>query len=104
LHYGTSEAKTTYGVIGIKVWIFKGELLGRGEPTSPSLSSGSGVDAEKKKSSKKTRAPVISKAGDNKLNMPDSAAAETKMNNIQVNENSDSSKSDSVGGDDAATS
>ena len=104
LHYGTSEAKTTYGVIGIKVWIFKGELLGRGEPTSPSISSGSGVDAEKKKPSKKTRAPVISKAGDNKLNMPDSAAAETKMNNIQVNENSDSSKSDSVGGDDAATS
>lgn len=104
LHYGTSEAKTTYGVIGIKVWIFKGELLGRGEPTSPSISLGSGVDAEKKKPSKKTRAPVISKAGDNKLNMPDSAAAETKMNNIQVNENSDSSKSDSVGGDDAATS
>ncbi|SFU78795.1 SSU ribosomal protein S3P [Nitrosomonas eutropha] len=25
--YGTSEAKTTYGVIGVKVWIFKGERL-----------------------------------------------------------------------------
>lgn len=25
--YGTSEAKTTYGVIGVKVWIFKGEQL-----------------------------------------------------------------------------
>jgi small subunit ribosomal protein S3 len=23
--YGTSEAKTTYGIIGIKVWVFKGE-------------------------------------------------------------------------------
>jgi small subunit ribosomal protein S3 len=22
-----TEAKTTYGVIGVKVWIFKGELL-----------------------------------------------------------------------------
>jgi small subunit ribosomal protein S3 len=31
IDYGTSEAKTTYGVIGIKVWVFKGELLGRGE-------------------------------------------------------------------------
>ncbi|MCB9777342.1 MAG: 30S ribosomal protein S3 [Alphaproteobacteria bacterium] len=25
--YGTAEAKTTYGVIGVKVWIFKGEVL-----------------------------------------------------------------------------
>ncbi len=25
--YGTSEAKTTYGVIGVKVWVFKGEQL-----------------------------------------------------------------------------
>lgn len=26
--YGTAEAKTTYGVIGVKVWVFKGEILG----------------------------------------------------------------------------
>ncbi len=25
--YGTSEAMTTYGIIGIKVWIYKGEIL-----------------------------------------------------------------------------
>jgi len=25
--YGTSTAKTTYGAIGVKVWIFKGEIL-----------------------------------------------------------------------------
>ena len=31
IDYGFSEAKTTYGVIGIKVWVFKGEVLGRGE-------------------------------------------------------------------------
>ena len=31
LDYGVSEAKTTYGVIGIKVWVFKGEVIGRGE-------------------------------------------------------------------------
>lgn len=29
LDYGTSEAMTTYGIIGIKVWIFKGEVLGK---------------------------------------------------------------------------
>jgi small subunit ribosomal protein S3 len=31
IDYGTSEAKTTYGIIGIKVWIFKGENLARGD-------------------------------------------------------------------------
>jgi small subunit ribosomal protein S3 len=27
IDFGISEAKTTYGVIGVKVWIFKGEIL-----------------------------------------------------------------------------
>ena len=27
IDYGTSEALTTYGIIGVKVWIFKGELF-----------------------------------------------------------------------------
>jgi small subunit ribosomal protein S3 len=27
IDYGLSEAKTTYGVIGVKVWIFKGEVF-----------------------------------------------------------------------------
>jgi small subunit ribosomal protein S3 len=30
IDYGFAEARTTYGVIGIKVWIFKGEVFGRG--------------------------------------------------------------------------
>ena len=25
--YGLAEAKTTYGIIGVKVWIFRGELI-----------------------------------------------------------------------------
>ncbi|MCC6611380.1 MAG: 30S ribosomal protein S3 [Burkholderiales bacterium] len=37
IDYGTSEAKTTYGVIGIKVWIYKGEVLGRGEEATPTI-------------------------------------------------------------------
>jgi len=28
IDYGFSEAQTTYGVIGVKVWIYKGEILG----------------------------------------------------------------------------
>lgn len=28
IDYSTSEANTTYGIIGVKVWIFKGEVIG----------------------------------------------------------------------------
>ncbi len=31
IDYATSEAKTTYGLIGVKVWIFKGEVFGKKE-------------------------------------------------------------------------
>ncbi len=53
LDYGTSEAKTTYGIIGIKVWIFKGELLGRNEEVNSSSLAPSSIDNERKKNSKK---------------------------------------------------
>ena len=33
IDYGFAEAKTTYGIIGIKVWIFKGEVIKRKEKT-----------------------------------------------------------------------
>jgi small subunit ribosomal protein S3 len=29
IDYATSEAETTYGIIGIKVWVYKGDTLGR---------------------------------------------------------------------------
>jgi small subunit ribosomal protein S3 len=31
IDYGVTEANTTYGVIGVKVWVFKGEILDRDE-------------------------------------------------------------------------
>lgn len=31
IDYATWEAKTTYGILGIKVWVFKGEVIGTGE-------------------------------------------------------------------------
>jgi len=31
IDYATSVAKTTYGAIGVKVWICKGEILGKGK-------------------------------------------------------------------------
>jgi small subunit ribosomal protein S3 len=31
IDYGTGEAKTNYGVIGIKVWVYKGEVMSKAE-------------------------------------------------------------------------
>lgn len=41
IDYGFSQAKTTYGVIGVKVWVFKGEIFTRNK-------DGDGVKSAKK--------------------------------------------------------
>lgn len=46
IDYGFAEAHTTYGCIGVKVWIFKGEVLTKGIP------------AEAKEEKKETRRPA----------------------------------------------
>lgn len=51
LDYGTAEAQTTYGIIGLKVWIFKGELFGKDDQSLNSLSA---PDNEKKRPHKKS--------------------------------------------------
>ncbi len=35
IDYATYEAVTTYGILGVKVWIFKGEVIGDEEQTEP---------------------------------------------------------------------
>lgn len=45
IDYGFSEAHTTYGIIGVKVWIFKGEVLAKG------------IQAEKPEEPKRPRTP-----------------------------------------------
>jgi small subunit ribosomal protein S3 len=50
IDYGFSEASTTYGIIGIKVWVYKGEMLGKGEqPVAPEANENEG---------RKTRRPA----------------------------------------------
>lgn len=63
LDYGTSEAKTTYGIIGIKVWIFKGEVLGKGNEANITTPNISAIDNEKKKNIKKTSEPISKLVG-----------------------------------------
>ena len=37
--HATAEALTTYGILGVKVWIFKGEILGEREAPQQSASN-----------------------------------------------------------------
>ncbi|NLL65836.1 MAG: 30S ribosomal protein S3, partial [Clostridiaceae bacterium] len=49
IDYGFAEAHTTYGIIGVKVWVYKGDVFGKGEveeepqqPQRPRRSRGKG--------------------------------------------------------------
>lgn len=47
IDYATSEALTTYGIIGVKVWVFKGEVLNRDE--QPEVISDTSSDDQARK-------------------------------------------------------
>ena len=46
IDYATSEALTTYGLIGVKVWVFKGEILNRQEQAA--LASDAALDEQRR--------------------------------------------------------
>ncbi len=51
IDYGTAEALTTYGIIGVKVWIFKGEIFGDDDSAaekSDNKAEAGGAPAEKR--------------------------------------------------------
>ena len=57
IDYGFGEAKTTYGVIGIKVWVYKGETAGKAE--QPAIVPGSAPEeAPQPKKVRKVLAPA----------------------------------------------
>ena len=60
VEYGTARAQTQYGIIGVKVWIFKGEIFE--DPTLPKTASESQVEKkdefEKPKAKKTIKAAV----------------------------------------------
>ena len=44
IDYGLSEARTTYGVIGVKVWIFKGEVFDKPQAEAPVSTAEQGAE------------------------------------------------------------
>jgi small subunit ribosomal protein S3 len=56
IDYATSEAETTYGIIGVKVWVYKGDTLGRGADVQ--IAQNSATEASAPDDKKPRRAPV----------------------------------------------
>ena len=63
IDYGVSEAETTYGIIGVKVWVYKGDNLGRSD--APSLDSTPRPDDERR-----PRGPRRDGRGDSRSDRP----------------------------------
>src|SRR5471030_1902213 len=57
IDYGFGEAKTTYGVIGIKVWVYKGDTVGKSEQLV-SVPGAVSEEAPQLKKMRKAPAPV----------------------------------------------
>ena len=55
IDYGFSEAKTTYGVIGVKVWVYRGDRLANGE--APTLAKTEGEDDRRPRRGPRPGAP-----------------------------------------------
>lgn len=58
IDYGVSEALTTYGIIGVKVWIFRGEVIGGETEGSNAGSNASAAPTAKKEAPAKAKKNV----------------------------------------------
>jgi small subunit ribosomal protein S3 len=56
IDYGTSEAKTTYGIIGVKVWVYKGDTLGRND--LPAATDAKGDDERRARAPRRDARPA----------------------------------------------
>lgn len=69
IDYGFSEAQTTYGIIGVKVWVYKGDRLANGE--SPNVETSSDEDKKRRGPKREEGKP----AGRQRLKKPEAATA-----------------------------
>ena len=64
IDYATSEALTTYGLIGVKVWVFKGEVLNRNEPAVVTPDAAAADELARKPRRTGTGKPVAAEGAD----------------------------------------
>jgi len=91
IDYGMGEAKTTYGVIGIKVWVYKGEVMTKAEaqaaqPAAVPEPAPAEMPAEPKRAKKPAPRPAGRRApararpdGEKKTKKPDAPAPKTTV-------------------------
>ena len=84
IDYATSEALTTYGLIGVKVWVFKGEVLNRNEQGSPAVDASSADDVAKKP--RRLAKPVLGDADKTTAKTADAGAGDVKGTAKRVRE------------------
>ena len=75
IDYGFGEAKTSYGVIGIKVWVYKGDVLAKGEQPAAAAPTPSEEEAPARRV---RRAPGPRPSGRPESSAPAPAPSEAK--------------------------
>lgn len=73
IDYGTSEAETTYGIIGVKVWVYRGDNLVKGE--APAATRPDTSPAEERRPRRPRREGEVRRDGDNARRGPRRAEA-----------------------------
>src|SRR2546427_8261235 len=63
IDYGLGEAKTSFGVIGIKVWVYKGEVMPKGEVQAVLPSAAPAVQPETPAEPRRAKKPVPKPGG-----------------------------------------
>ena len=62
IDYGVARAQTTYGIIGIKVWIYKGDVFQDDKVATPAIKENNADLVNEKTPSRKPAKPVAKKA------------------------------------------
>ena len=62
IDYATSEAETTYGIIGVKVWVYKGDTLGRGADAQQTQNTAPEAPVAEEKKPRRAPAKTVRRA------------------------------------------
>lgn len=97
IDYALEEAHTTYGLIGVKVWINRGEIFSKGEVskvinTAPTVSMMPILTAPKLKGSKKEETPAANASSSPEKQQPNPVQPEPSNEPVSSNPDSEVNK------------
>jgi small subunit ribosomal protein S3 len=96
IDYATSEAKTTYGIIGIKVWVFKGENISRSADMNEVQQQDRTSDEPAKRARRSPKPGSDTKQDADGKQVPRKAVKKTELTGVEVsNQSADSEASKS---------